>query len=130
MAGVYGEINSRVDFHRVVHEATIIARGILTRAPQDATMQRILKQLDAMARWSANSRTPTDGERRSVDVGLIAAREFDGAKGELNDLAEKLFSLNNYFEDWPTDEEAASATDDDFFEDDEDEEEEDDAKAD
>ena len=130
MAGVYGEINSRVDFNRVLHDASIIARGILTRTPQDATMLRILKQLDAMGRWNSNGRTPTEGERRSVDVGLIAAREFDGAKGELNDLAEKLFSLNNYFEDWPTDEEAASATDDDFFEDDEDEEEEDDAKAD
>ncbi|MGA9485093.1 MAG: hypothetical protein WBV48_24450, partial [Candidatus Acidiferrales bacterium] len=67
-------------------------------------------------------RTPTEGERRSIDVGLVAAREFDGAKGELNNLAEKLFSLNNYFEDWPTDEEAASATDEDFFEDDEGEE--------
>ncbi|MGA7855339.1 MAG: hypothetical protein WCA15_18610 [Candidatus Acidiferrales bacterium] len=122
MAGVYGDINSRVDFHRVLHEASIIARGILTRTPQDATIQRILKQLDAMDRWSANSRTPTEGERRSVDVGLIAAREFDGAKGELNDLAEKLFALNNYFEDWPTDEAAASATDEDFFEDEDDDE--------
>jgi hypothetical protein len=31
MAGVYGEINSRVDFHRVLHEASIIARGIRVR---------------------------------------------------------------------------------------------------
>ena len=122
MAGVYGDINSGVDFHRVLHEASIIARGILTRTPQDATMQRILKQLDAMARWSTNSRIPTEGERRSIDVGLIAAREFDGAKGELNDLAEKLFALNNYFEDWPADEAAASATDEDFFEDEDDDE--------
>ncbi|MFZ0579848.1 MAG: hypothetical protein WA690_19380 [Candidatus Acidiferrales bacterium] len=122
MAGVYGEINSRVDFNRVLSEASTIARSILTRTPQDATMQRIQKQLDAMARWSSNGRTPTEGERRSIDVGLVAAREFDGAKGELNNLAEKLFSLNNYFEDWPTDEEAASATDEDFFEDDEGEE--------
>jgi hypothetical protein len=122
MAGVYGEINSRVDFHRMLHDASIIARGILTRTPQDATMLRIQKQLDAMARWSSNGRTPTDGERRSVDVGLVAAREFDGATGELNELAEKLFSLNNYFEDWPTDEEATSATDEDFEDDEEDEE--------
>ena len=31
--------------------------------------------------------------------------------------------LNNYFEDWPTDEAAASATDEDFFEDEEDDRE-------
>lgn len=122
MAGVYGTINSRVDFHRVLDEASIIVRGIRTRTPQDPTVQRILKQLDAMARWSSHGRTPSDGERRSIDVGLIAAREFDGARGELNDLAEKLFSLNNYFEDWPTDEQAASATDEDYFDNDEDDE--------
>ncbi|MGA7917645.1 MAG: hypothetical protein WCA00_20595 [Candidatus Acidiferrales bacterium] len=118
MAGVYGEINSRIDFHRVLNDATVLARSILARAPQHPAMERIEKQLDAMKRWSASSRTPTDGERRSIDVGLVAAREFDGATGDLQQLAEKLFALNNYFEDWPTDEKAARATDDDFFEDD------------
>jgi hypothetical protein len=118
MAGVYGEIDSRSDFHRVLGEALAITRIILMSTPQQATVQRIQKQLDAMKRWSASGRTPTDGERRNIDVGLIAARELDGATGDLSRLAEKLFALNNYFEDWPTDEKAASATDDDFFEDD------------
>jgi hypothetical protein len=34
-----------------------------------------------------------------------------GATGEVNKFADKLSSLNNYFEDWPTDEQAASDTD-------------------
>ena len=46
-------------------------------------------------------------------MGLIAARELSERTGEVNKFAEKLSSLNNYFEDWPTDEEAASDTDDD-----------------
>jgi hypothetical protein len=115
MAGVYGEISSKGDFRRVLGEATLISRRILKQRPEYATMQRIQKQLDAMKRWSDNDREPTDGERRNIDVGLVAAREFSGEAGELGELAQKLFALNNYFEDWPTDEEAASATDEDFL---------------
>jgi hypothetical protein len=49
-------------------------------------------------------------------VGLIAARELPDAKGVEADLVQKLFALNNYFEDWPTDELAANAKDEEFFE--------------
>ena len=76
MAGEYGEINSRTDYHRVLGEATDIARSILARTPSDATMQRINKQLEAMKRWTGNGRKPTENERRNIDVGLVAAREF------------------------------------------------------
>jgi hypothetical protein len=117
MAGVYGEINSRKDFDRVLQQATALVRKILAHGP-NPVMQRIAKQLDAMKRWSDGGRKPTDNERRNIDVGLVAAREFDGETGEIGELATKLFSLNNYFEDWPTDAEAASATDEDFEEDD------------
>jgi len=119
MAGAYGEINSKADFHRVLGEATEIARRIPARTPDNGTMQRIQKQLDAMKRWTEKGRKPTDGERRNIDVGLVAAREFSGETGDLDELAQKLFALNNYFEDWPTDEEAASATDEDFLDDEE-----------
>jgi len=118
MGGVYGEIDSNAAYRQMLADATEIARRILGRTPENATMQRIGKQLDAMKRWSDNGRKPTDGERRSIDVGLVAAREFSDATGELDELAQKLFALNNYFEDWPTDEAAASATDEDFFDDD------------
>ncbi len=114
MAGAYGEINSNVDFQRVLAESLAIARRILAGAPDNSVMQRINKQLDAMRRWSANGRTPTDGERRSIDVGLVAARELSEATGETTVLAHKLFVLNNYFEDWPTDDQAASDSDEDF----------------
>ncbi len=118
MAGEYGEINSRADYHRVLREATTIVAGILTRTPPNAIMQGIKKQLDAMKRWTDNGRAASEIERRNIDVGLIAARELSDSTGEVADLAQKLFALNNYFEDWPTDAEAASATDEDFFEDD------------
>lgn len=115
MAGVYGEINSRIDYHRVLREARDIAQRSLARNPEDGTMQRIDKELEAMRRWTDSGREPSESERRSIDVGLVAARELSEATGEVADLAVKLSALNNYFEDWPTDAEAANATDDDFF---------------
>ena len=122
MAGVYGEINSRADYHRVLSEALDVTQRILAKRPNYPVMQRIHTELDAMRKWTENDRKPSTGERKSVDVGLIAAREFANAKGELAVLADKLYCLNNYFEAWPTDEKAATATDEDFFEDDEEDE--------
>jgi hypothetical protein len=117
MAGPYGEIDSRVDYHRVLGEATEIVRRIVARTPENTTMQRINKQLEAMKRWTDKGRAPTENERRNIDVGLIAAREFSETTGEVADLSQKLFVLNNYFEDWPTDAEATSASDEDFNDD-------------
>ena len=124
MASVYGEINSRRDYHRVLSEALDIAQGILAKQPNYAVMRRIHTELEGMKKSTENSGEPSKSERKSVDVGLIAAREFENAKGELAALADKLYCLNNYFESWPTDEKAAAATDEDFFDGDEDEEDE------
>jgi Tse6 toxin immunity protein Tsi6 len=124
MAGVYGEINSRGDYHRVLSEALDITQRILAKQPNYAVLQRIHTELDAIKKWTENGREPSKSERKSVDVGLIAAREFENAKGELAALVVKLDGLNNYFEAWPTDEKAATATEEDFFDGDEEEEDE------
>jgi hypothetical protein len=44
MAGVYGEIDSRVDYRRVLREAADIAWRILAQNTGDSTMQRIHKE--------------------------------------------------------------------------------------
>jgi len=119
MGGVYGSINSRADFHLVLGKATRLAAGILSQSPSYEVMQIIQRQLQAMKRWTDNGREPTEKERTSIDVGLIAVRELADSDGEAYELSEKLMELNNYFEDWPTDEKAASATEQDFFEEDE-----------
>jgi hypothetical protein len=110
MAGVYGEIDSRATYHRVLGEATEYVRGILNQRPDHPTLQRILKELGTMKRWTENGREPRIAERASVEVGLIAARELSGATQKEGLFIEKLFALNNYFEDWPTDEDAATAS--------------------
>jgi hypothetical protein len=112
MAGVYGEIDSRADFHRVLGEATDIVRGILAQSPNDDVMLRIQMELEAMGKWTADGREPSQDERTIIDIGLVAVRELDGAPGVGQDFLDKLHVLNSYFEDWPTDQEAAGATDD------------------
>ena len=47
-AGVYGEINSLADCHRVLSEALDITQRILAKRPNYAVMQRIHTELDAM----------------------------------------------------------------------------------
>jgi hypothetical protein len=115
MACVHGEINSRADFHRVLGEATDVVRGFLAQSPNDDVMLRIQTETEAMKDWTTGGCEPTQDERSSIDIGLVAVRELDGAPGVGQDFLEKLHIMNSYIEDWPTDEEAASATDDDFF---------------
>ncbi len=110
MAGEYGEIDSRVNFDRLLGDAVDLVQKILAQTPEDELQQLIFEELNAMHRWSANGREPTDQERGSINIGLLAARGLSNATGEKEKLVQMLFALNNYFEDWPSDEEAAHAT--------------------
>ena len=116
MGGVYGTIDSRDDFFRMLDEARDLCRRILNRQPKNRIIESIDTQLDAMWRWTQNGREPTQAERDSIKVGLLAVRELDAdRKDDSGELANKLYALNNYFDDWPTDDEAASATDADYW---------------
>src|ERR1051326_9214221 len=77
MAGVYGEINSRDDFFRLIDEARAITGGMLKAQPRNWTIESIDTQLDAMKRWTAGGRVPTQDERKSIKIGLLAVRELD-----------------------------------------------------
>ena len=119
MAGAYGELNSRADFLSMLNGALREGSGFLAKDPGDDTIVSILRQLEALTTWTANGREPTRAERRSVDFGLRASREFDDDREKYR-WTRSLYALHNYFSDWPSDEKAASATDDDFFDSDED----------
>jgi len=115
MGGVYGEINSRADFDRVLHEALGIAGRILAGGRNPA-IEAIAAQLTWMALTCEGGREPSADERQKVNVGLIAMRELDADRQDDSGLlARKLYALDNYFTEWPTDEQAATATDADFW---------------
>jgi hypothetical protein len=116
MGGVFGEIDSRSAFERVLEEAHTLNRSLLEASPDNPVARRIDVELDAMRRFALDGREPTKSERESIQVGLIAVRELDADRDDASgELARKLHVLNNYFEAWPTDAEAASATDADYW---------------
>jgi hypothetical protein len=114
LAGVYGKINSRADFAIALHRAIADGRVLQAKYLKDGTIGAILRQLECGQRWTANGRTPTDGERASIDIATRAAREFEG-DDETYQWSRSLYSLDAYIADWPSDDEASTATDDDFW---------------
>jgi hypothetical protein len=51
-----------------------------------------------------------------VNIGLIAVRELDADREDNSELlARKLYALDSFFREWPTNEQAATATDADFW---------------
>jgi hypothetical protein len=95
-----------------------LTRKLLGSAPLDEALEVIDTQLDAMSRWVAGGREPTADERSSINIGLVAVRELATTDdNEISVLASWLSELNNYFEDWPTDDVASAATDDDYWND-------------
>lgn len=114
MAGIYGRLNSREDFHRVLDEVTASTREALQQAPNSPPTAAILKQLEALTVWTSNGREPTEEERVRANFGTIAAREYgDATDVETAAWAEDLYCLNNYFQAWPSDAEAANPREDD-----------------
>ena len=121
MAGVYGEINSRADFHAVLDTAIGDGKTLQAKRPGDDTLDAIIRQLEAVKLWSSNGRTPTEDERGSIDIGVRASREYEG-DDEAYGWTRALYALDAYIEDCPSDDAAASATDEDFFDEGDDDE--------
>jgi hypothetical protein len=119
MGGVYGEIDSRADFFRILEEAAGTSKQLQARSPQDPTIAAIDAQLDAVKHWTYGGREPPAEARKSLDMGLRVTRELsETGDPAMDKFTDQVQILHNYFEDWPTDEAAAKATDDDFFGDD------------
>jgi hypothetical protein len=111
MAGIYGRINSRADFHRVLTQALDTARRGLAIEPRSRTTQIALRQLEAMQAWTANGRTPSADEQNRIDVSVLAGRELsDTGRPDTEEWVQQLTDLDNYFQAWPTDQQAASST--------------------
>jgi hypothetical protein len=116
MGGIYGTIDSREAFFRVLEEARALTARISGGRGDDPTLATLARQLDVMARFRDLGRAPTPAERAHIQVGVIAVRELDADRpDESGELARKLHALGNYVDDWPSDEAAASATDADYW---------------
>lgn len=116
MAGIYGPLNSRADFRRMLDRALATAKRGLAVEPKSSVTQVAARQLEAMRLWTDNGRSPTEDEQRRIDIGVLAARELsDTGRPETEEWADQLKLLYNFFQGWPTDREAASSTDADLL---------------
>ncbi len=81
-------IVSRDAFAQVLGEAR--ARTQALDPSQSATLRRIADQLELMARTTARGRVPHEDDRARVDIGLIAAREFEETDPRYADQLQEL----------------------------------------
>jgi hypothetical protein len=109
MAALFGEeINSRADFFKEVARAKKLANSILNRKPEEVPLKGVVRQLEAIEKWTAKGRTPTRKERKSLDMGYRMHRAYeDWDDRDIGELKDVVTNLANYFEIWPTDEQAA-----------------------
>lgn len=102
-------IQSRDDFFRVLDETIKMASDRVRKSPKFLPYQDIEFQLDKMWRWTRDGRAPTEEERHSTDLGVIAIREIEPVDTpEDQDFVTNLHELDYYFENWPDDPNAAA----------------------
>jgi hypothetical protein len=114
MAGVFGDtINSRSDFFRELGRAQQLAMNVLKRFTNDPSLQAVQTQLQAIERWTAAGRTPTEDERGKIGMGVRMSREFGGqVDREIFELKQVVLGVDAYFRYWPDD---TTASDPDNF---------------
>ena len=90
-------IKSRGEFEAELREAIYQCDKRLQQAPSWEPMKVVRRQLEAMRSWTEKMRTPTEEERKKINIGVIALRNFDDDT-ELSDLCHE---LNYFFQEWP-----------------------------
>jgi hypothetical protein len=90
-------IKTRGEFEAELKEAIYQADQRLQKAPNWPPLQVVRRQLDAMKKWTASMRAPTADERAKINIGVIAARNFDDDE----EMAGLCHRLNYFFQEWP-----------------------------
>jgi hypothetical protein len=96
-------LTTRKDFFEVLDATLADARQLAAKTPGFPPYPVIAEQLEAMQTFTTGGRTPTDQERESITIGLIAVRELDPQlSDEMADFIDRLHELNGYFREWPS----------------------------
>jgi hypothetical protein len=95
------EIRTRRDFHSILMETLTLAKQLRASFPTFPPFQNVVRQLDAMAAWTANDRVPSDDERSSIDVALVAVRDLESDPDpKVQALCNRLFALSAFFDNF------------------------------
>ena len=96
-------IESPDEFQSILRDAIALVERLRRELPGFPPFENIARQLAAMTEWTANGRVPSPPERKSIDVGLVAARELETyADPRIRELREKLYALDEYFSEFPS----------------------------
>jgi hypothetical protein len=94
-------IDSLNDFRRILAETIGLVQQRAAESPGFPVYENIIRQLEAMSRWTKDARVPTEEERNSIDVGLVAVRELEADPNpQVQDLCNRLYHLNSFFDDF------------------------------
>ena len=105
-------IQDRAGFFRALDDAIADSRRLGGAPPGFAPLETILYQLEMIKVWTANGRTPTKQERRSITMGITVVRELEPAPtDELFHYTELIHELSFYFKLWWDDAEWAAMDD-------------------
>jgi hypothetical protein len=117
MAGWFGEeIGNRDDFFRQLHVARLRSKDLAQRHPEEGPLQYVHEQLDDIARWTSNARTPTLEERKSVYMALTLSRDYEDTEDdEILALRELISGIDAYVTFWPEDKTASDPDNEDYL---------------
>jgi hypothetical protein len=93
-------IDSLSDFRRTLAETISLVQRLMVESPGFPVYENIIRQLEAMSRWTKDDRVPTMEERNSIDVGLVAVRELESDPDpQVQNLCNRLYQLNSFFDE-------------------------------
>ncbi len=97
-------IQTRDDFLRVLADEVDRARRLEAEVPGLPLFGSLRRQLEAIQQWTADGREPTKDERKSIQMGMLIARELNPAPtDELEDFGGRVQELEFYFKHWRSD---------------------------
>jgi hypothetical protein len=97
-------VRTRKEFFETLEKTRREAEELLKESPDYPPFQSIVAQLDGMQTMTADGRTPTEDERDSISIGLIAVRELEPPEdATMASFIKRLHQLEGYFREWPRD---------------------------
>ena len=107
-------IQNRADFHTVLAELIDETRKLVAGSPGFPPYGVILRQLEAIDRWTSTGLDPSKDDRKSIDMGLVIVRELEPAADPVAyRFNARVSELGWYLKHWRSDADWQALDDDD-----------------
>jgi len=104
MSKMQRQLNSREEFAAKLQEMLAEVGRLIAEREPNPVLDKVELQLDAVRRWTADGQTPTQEQRRWLELGPYSFSRLDpeNKDPELCAIKPWLSELHWYFYDWPT----------------------------